>query len=106
MKYLNSLVFLGLLVMVSGCQKKEKVEPKKSGHHATSYHHKNEKPAAHKHEDKKGPKKPATKKPATKKPAVKKADHKKAAVVTQAAGRKAKGVSTQGYSHNQDEAQD
>ena len=30
MKYLNSLVFLGLMVMVAGCQKKDSVQPKKA----------------------------------------------------------------------------
>jgi hypothetical protein len=35
MKYLNSLVFLGLMVMVAGCQKKDKVEPKKGSHHTS-----------------------------------------------------------------------
>lgn len=30
MKHLNSLIFLGLMIFVAGCQKKEKPEPAKS----------------------------------------------------------------------------
>lgn len=77
MKYLNSLVFLGLMVMVAGCQKKEKVEPKKSAQSSAKVVKK----------EKVGPKKLETKKSVTPKKAVvekksvsKKNEHKKADV--------------------------
>ena len=47
MKYLNSLVFLGLMVMVAGCRKKDNAQPKKAA----------KQPAAKAVKDKKGPKK-------------------------------------------------
>jgi len=38
MKYLNSIVFFGLMIMVAGCQKKEKPQqPKKSSHHTSAH---------------------------------------------------------------------
>ena len=80
MKYLNSLVFLGLLVMVAGCQKKEKVEPKKASHHTSAHNAKASKAG------KQGPTKLETKKsvmhkndgvkPEAKSAAVKKSDNK------------------------------
>ena len=36
MKYLNSLVFLSLMVLVAGCQKKEQEQPKKASHKSSS----------------------------------------------------------------------
>lgn len=61
MKYLNSLVFLGLMVMVAGCQKKDKVQPKKTAG----------KSSAKVVKDKKGPKKLEAKKVVDKKKACK-----------------------------------
>ena len=69
MKYLNSLVFLGLMVMVAGCQKKEKVEPKKGSHHTSAHDAK----AAKGH--KQGPTKLETKKSAMHKDHEKKNSH-------------------------------
>ena len=38
MKYLNSVVFLGLMILVAGCQKKEQPqEPKKASHHTSAH---------------------------------------------------------------------
>ncbi len=34
MKYLNSFVFLGLMIVVAGCQKKEKPQPAKKSSHS------------------------------------------------------------------------
>lgn len=73
MKYLNSLVFLGLMVLVAGCQKKEKSEPKKAAHHTSA------KVAKEKKAAKKGPTKLETKKSAAQKNASKKVAPKKAA---------------------------
>lgn len=86
MKYLNSLVFLGLMVLVAGCQKKEKAEPKKAAHYTSA------KVAKEKKAAKKGPTKLETKKSAmykkdgnkseSKSVVVKKYDNKKETIVT------------------------
>lgn len=40
MKYLNSLVFLSMMILVAGCQKSEKLQPKKEKHKQTAQHKK------------------------------------------------------------------
>ena len=83
MKYLNSLVFLGLMVFVAGCQKKEH-QDKKNGQ-------KGAQKAAH--VKKQGPTKLETKKSAVKhddkKVVAKKSEPKKAADVKKAEPKKA-----------------
>ncbi len=66
MKYLNSLVFLGLMIMVAGCQKKDKDQPKKASHHTSAH------AAKAAQGGKKGPTKLETKKSAAHKAEVKK----------------------------------
>jgi len=86
MKYLNSIVFLGMMLMVTGCQKKEKSQPKKAAQ--APMHHTKKSDAMKKHEPKKMEHKAVAHKkapikqtkiqhPEVKKAPAKKADHNK-----------------------------
>jgi hypothetical protein len=81
MKYLNSLIFLGLMVFVAGCQKKDQPQPKKNAHKVVAKDAKVKKQGPTKLETKKSAAKKAepVKKHDAKKVADKKQDAKKAA---------------------------
>jgi len=78
MKHLNSLIFLGLMIFVAGCQKKEKPEPTKSPVKKSAQVVKAKKSVEPK---KQGPTKLETKKSVAAKATVKKAVTKKTAPV-------------------------
>lgn len=95
MKYINTLVFLGLMVFVAGCQKQEKAtanKAKKGSHHTSAHDAKLAHGKKESHPKKQGPTKLETKKSVAVKhddkkkamPAQAMADKKKAAVMKKA----------------------